>query len=387
MSAAVSRNEKSKGDKQSSKNEQQSSENEQQNVKNVRKSRSEDYGNLLGSDRVRNICLIILTVLALGGVSFLLRNVLLPFVLAVFLTFVLNPVVRIMMKRLRLPRILAILITIVLSLIILIGLATFVSSSFLQLTHESSQFGRNLQSALQRVFSHPLAQQYGFSREVAMDTIAPKIAEGAGQLASVLVSGMFTLFSQGIIVTIYVVFLMFSSNTKEIDPNAELRVWDKIRLSIESYIFLKTVLSGFMAALTWVILAAIGVKMAAVVALLAFAFNFIPNVGPIAATLTPIPIMLLSGQSSFTEMLLAVLLPGLIHFVVGHLVEPKVMGSSLELDPVVILLGLMLAELMWGPVGMLLAMPLMVVARILLDQTSETRPLVNLLAGRLPGSD
>ena len=111
--------------------------------------------------------------------------------------------------------------------------------------------------------------------------------------------------------------------------------------------------------------------MAAVIALLAFAFNFIPNVGPIVATLTPVPIMLLSGQSSFGEMLLAVLLPGLIHFVVGHLVEPKVMGSSLELDPVVILLGLMLAELMWGPVGMLLAMPLMVVARILLDQTAE----------------
>ncbi|MBQ7568317.1 AI-2E family transporter, partial [bacterium] len=134
-------------------------------------------------------------------------------------------------------------------------------------------------------------------------------------------------------------------------------------------------------------LAAIGVKMAAVIALLAFAFNFVPNVGPIVATLTPVPVMLLSGQSSITELLLAVLLPGLIHFVVGHLVEPKVMGSNLELDPVVILLGLMLAELMWGPVGMLLAMPLMVVARILLDQTAETRPLVNLLSGRLPGSD
>lgn len=350
-------------------------------------SRSAEYSNILGSARVRNICLIILTVLALGGVSYLLRNVLLPFVLAVFLMFVLNPVVRIMMKRLRMPRVLAILITICLSLIILIGLATFVSSSFLQLANESPQFGQNLQSLLQRVFSHPLAEQYGVSRAVAMNTIAPKIAEGAGQLASVLVSGMFMLFSQGIIVTIYVVFLMFSSNKKEEKSEAQHSVWNKIRLSIESYIFLKTVLSGFMAALTWVILAAIGVKMAAVVALLAFAFNFVPNVGPIAATLTPIPIMLLSGQSSVTEILLAVLLPGIIHFVVGHLVEPKVMGSSLELDPVVILLGLMLAELMWGPVGMLLAMPLMVVARILLDQTAETRPLVNLLAGKFPGSE
>ncbi|MDO5297033.1 MAG: AI-2E family transporter [bacterium] len=350
-------------------------------------SRSEEYSNILGSARVRNICLIILTVLALGGVSYLLRNVLLPFVLAVFLMFVLNPVVRIMMKRLRMPRVLAILITICLSLIILIGLATFVSSSFLQLANESPQFGQNLQSLLQRIFSHPLAEQYGVSRAVAMNTIAPKIAEGAGQLASVLVSGMFMLFSQGIIVTIYVVFLMFSSNKKEEKAEAQHSVWNKIRLSIESYIFLKTVLSGFMAALTWIILAAIGVKMAAVVALLAFAFNFVPNVGPIAATLTPVPIMLLSGQSSVTEILLAVLLPGIIHFVVGHLVEPKVMGSSLELDPVVILLGLMLAELMWGPVGMLLAMPLMVVARILLDQTAETRPLVNLLAGKFPGSE
>ncbi|MBQ7568524.1 AI-2E family transporter, partial [bacterium] len=209
------------------------SESQKKSAGQQRPSRTEEYGSLLGSDRVRNICLIILAVLALGGVSYLLRNVLLPFVLAVFLTFVLNPVVRAMINRLRVPRILAILITIVVSLILLVGLATFVSSSFLQLTHESSHFGQNLNSLLQRIFSHPLAQQYGFSREVAMDTIAPRIAEGAGQLASVLVSGMFTLFSQGIIVTIYVVFLMFSSNFKEIDPNAEQSVWDKISRSIE----------------------------------------------------------------------------------------------------------------------------------------------------------
>ena len=205
-------------------------------------------------------------------------------------------------------------------------------------------------------------------------------------MASVLVSGIFSLISNGVVVAIYMMFLLFGSK-QDIDPDNHNSLWDRIRLSIESYISLKTVLSGFMAALTWLILASLGVKMAAVIALLAFAFNFVPNVGPIAATLVPVPIMLLSGQSDLTELTLAVALPGIIHFVVGHLLEPKLMGSSLDLDPVVILLGLMLAELMWGPVGMLLAMPLLVVARLLLAETAGARPLVDLLSGKFPGDD
>lgn len=341
---------------------------------------------LSGNSRIQTICFFILTVVALGVMAFVLRDVLIPFVFSVFLTFVLNPVVRLFIYRLRFPRVLAILVTIFLSLCLLVGLASFLSTSILQLTNETGNFSANISNLIDNVFDNEYVREYGINKEATMEAAGVKLADGAGQVISVLVGGVFSLCSNTVVVAIYLMFLLFGSNHDQVDVKSK-SVWAQISHSVESYIFIKTVLSGFMAALTWLILASLGVKMASVIALMAFACNFIPNIGPIVASLSPIPIMLLSGQSDIVDLALAVALPGLIHFVVGHLLEPKLMGKSLDLDPVVILLGLMLFEVLWGPVGMLLAMPLMVVARILLDQTDFTRPLVDVMSGKLPGTE
>jgi len=93
--------------------------------------------------------------------------------------------------------------------------------------------------------------------------------------------------------------------------------------------------------------------------------------------------VLVSPQISAPYAILAVLLPFLIHFVIGNFIDPMLMGDSLDLHPVSVLLSLMIWGAIWGVVGMLLAVPLTASLKMLLERTELTAPVAEALAGRL----
>ena len=111
-----------------------------------------------------------------------------------------------------------------------------------------------------------------------------------------------------------------------------------------------------------------------------FLLNFIPNIGSAVAMLLPVPVVLLTGEISVTTKIVALGLPALVQFLVGNVLEPKWMGSSLDLNPIVILLALIFWGVLWGPVGMLLSVPITAVLKILLQRLPYTRPVADLLA-------
>lgn len=83
------------------------------------------------------------------------------------------------------------------------------------------------------------------------------------------------------------------------------------------------------------------------------------------------------------QILLAVLLPTLVHVVVGQGIEPKVMGDSLELHPITVMLCLIFWGMLWGIPGMLLAAPITAAFKIFFESMDTTRPLAKMLAGNL----
>ena len=133
-------------------------------------------------------------------------------------------------------------------------------------------------------------------------------------------------------------------------------------------------------------LAAFKLELAAVFGMLAFLLNFIPSIGSIVATLLPIPIAIAQFQNPWL-IGLVVAIPGIIQIGIGNVIEPKMMGSGLNLRPVVILLALSFWGLIWGPVGMFLSVPMTAMIRIVLMQIETLRPLGMLMAGQLPESN
>ena len=165
-------------------------------------------------------------------------------------------------------------------------------------------------------------------------------------------------------------------------------VLDRIDRDIRIYIRIKTTLAVATAAFAYIVMASVGVDFAAFWAVMVFFFYYIPTVGSILAIAAP-AILTLVQFDNLTPFLVVLFVFGTIQIVTANVVEPTIMGRSLNLSPLVVIVSLVVWGTIWGVVGMFLCVPIMVVALIVLAQFETTRPLAVLLSadGKIPESE
>lgn len=150
---------------------------------------------------------------------------------------------------------------------------------------------------------------------------------------------------------------------------------------VRQYITVKTVTNLIVAAVSYFIMALIGVDFAGFWALLIFAFNFIPIVGAVSAISLPVILLLVQPEGGGVQKaLLALALLVGAEQTMSSAVEPRLIGKSLNLSPLVILLSLAIWGTLWGFAGLLLAVPITVTIMIILTQFESTRPISILLS-------
>lgn len=331
--------------------------------------------------RIQTICLMILAAVATGFVLFWFRNVLIPFVLAVFLANALSPLVDLQATRLRFPRALAVLSTLLLGVALLAVVATVVSVSVRELTENAGVYQQQIELLVERVLASSFVERLDLGDQTtpeALRSLVP-IQEFRPMLVGTT-NAILDLLGKGFIVLIFLLFLLLGEATPTVGTRAD------IQQKVRRYIVVQGVLSLATGALVGGILMSLDVPLAMVFGLCAFLLNFIPNIGSVIATLLPLPVVLVSPEVSPTVAVLAIVLPSLVQLTIGNVISPKVMGDSLDLHPVTILLGLMIWGAVWGVVGMLLATPMTAVMRMLFQRMEQTQPLAELLAGRPGGS-
>jgi AI-2 transport protein TqsA len=201
----------------------------------------------------------------------------------------------------------------------------------------------------------------------------------AGTVADVL--------TQSLIVGVYLLFVLLGAAhlpqriQSGFDPARSeqlLAMLARINVAIASYLRAK-VLAGLILALpATIILWAFGVKSALFWGVLTFMFSFIPYVGSAIAWTGPTALAFLDLEPGWRPIAVAVLL-GADHALSAYLVDPALTGKAVDLSPLVILLALAFWGLCWGLEGMLLAVPLTVVVRIVLDNLPATRPIARLM--------
>ncbi|MFH1747754.1 MAG: AI-2E family transporter [Planctomycetota bacterium] len=335
--------------------------------------------------RTQTICLLILTGLAIAGALYYFRPVIVPFVLAIFLTYCLTPVIDVQMRWLRFPRVVAIASTIVLGCILLGLLGVLVGSAVSQLGERAGDYQARTEQLLRDVTKVLPLERFGLDTndEELSKSLYAAPAKAAADLLAGTVSGLMGVLTNGALVLIFMVFLLMGKGSSAGHVGGVL---SEIEAGTKRYISMMVLISGVLGLLVGVTLAVLGVQFALMFGFLAFLLNFIPNLGPVIATLLPAPIVLLDPEFSLTGKILVIAIPGLWQFVIGNYFQPKLTGQSLDLHPVSVLLALILFGLLWGIVGMFLATPITAVLRILFDKLEYTKPLAGLLAGRLPSS-
>jgi predicted PurR-regulated permease PerM len=147
---------------------------------------------------------------------------------------------------------------------------------------------------------------------------------------------------------------------------------------IQHYMGIKTVISLATGLLIGIWVGVMGVEFAVFWGLVAFVLNFIPNLGSIIAA---VPTTLLAMvQIGVGRALLVALGYLVVNMVIGNFIEPPLLGRRLGLSTLVVVLSLVFWGWVWGPVGMLLSVPLTMVVKILLENTEEFRWVAVLLS-------
>jgi AI-2 transport protein TqsA len=157
-----------------------------------------------------------------------------------------------------------------------------------------------------------------------------------------------------------------------------------INRRIGAYLALKTFLGVVLGVISWIAMRAVGLEFAGLWAVLAALLNYVPYIGSVLAVAFPLLMSVL--QFGNLNGILLVLLPlAVIHFVIGNIVDPYMMGNSLNLSPFAILASMAVWSALWGIPGAFLAVPITVSIIIIFSEFEMTRPVAVLLSknGRL----
>ncbi|MEQ6889918.1 AI-2E family transporter [Halomonas sp. CS7] len=227
----------------------------------------------------------------------------------------------------------------------------------------------------------------GLGLAIDTDRLAELLdAEKFGSWIPALLGEVGNLMMQTIVVALLVIFLLFETlNFRDkisralVNPAPSLRRFSEFSHTLKRYLAVKTLISLATGALIWLACKFLGVEFPLLWAVLAFALNYIPNIGSAIAAVPPVLLLLVSPQGGLVDaMLLSAAYLG-VNFVMGNIIEPRVMGRALGLSTSVAFLSLVVWGWIFGAVGMLLSVVLTMTLKIALDSHPQTRWIAHLL--------
>lgn len=311
------------------------------------------------------------------------KHILVPLVVAIFFWYLINALAegykRVIPARFGKIRLLLAITTFIVAIGFIVQL---VSYNIPKVVEAAPQYQINLMALIDRGVAH-----FEVDKGPIMEQVSQTL--NLRRLASSFASGVADVAGNTIIIIVYLIFLLldqgkFGRKVSRMfpEPEKEKKLRDmigRVYLRIETYLFIKTITSTLTAVLSYFIMAAFGLDFAAFWAVLIFILNYIPNIGSIIATVFPSVLAVVQFDTLYPFFFIAGGITAL-QFLIGSVIEPRFLGNTLNLSPIVILLSLVLWGTIWGVAGMFLCIPLTVILVIAFSEFPKTRPIAVLLS-------
>lgn len=329
---------------------------------------------------LKMVIMLGMMVIILTGIRFA-ADIIVPFVLALFLAVVINPLVQLMV-RCRVPRVLAISLLVGLIVLLAVVLLASLGTSLNELARTLPQYRNYLYEPMQAIA--PWLQRFGFTVSVVElnkyidpNAVMTLVTSLLTQLSNAM-SSIFLLLLTVVFMLLEVPQLPAKLQQLMSRPVEGMGAIQRALDSVSHYLVLKTAISLVTGLVVWGMLVLLDVRFAFMWGLLAFALNYIPNIGSVLAAIPPILQVLVFGGLYDVLVVLAGYL--IINLVFGNILEPRIMGRGLGLSTLVVFLSLIFWGWLLGPVGMLLSVPLTIIVKIALEQTVAGQSIAFLLS-------
>jgi len=339
------------------------------------------------NNNLNNIFLGIIAVFVTGVMLLQLQSVLMPFVTALLLSIIFKPII-IWLREKRIPMVVSLFSVIIVFSLVMLSLAWLVFASADTFIQQLPKYevkiaviADNLESSFILLASrfHVSVTEVRWTDALNMESMTTAITTGLGSFFSFLTSTF--------MVVLFMLFMLASSGelSKKVRGAFPEHVADRLAVVIKvidskvrKYLVTKTLISLGTGLLTWLALLLLGVDFPLVFGFIAFILNYIPNVGSTVAVLFPFSLTLLQFETAAVP-LLVILGLGSIQMIMGNVLEPKIMGYSLDLSPLLILVALIFWGWLWGIWGMVLAVPLTATIKIIFENLDSLKPIAKLM--------
>ena len=216
-------------------------------------------------------------------------------------------------------------------------------------------------------------------RVFSLDLVDPNRLLG---LAAGFLSGLGQVLSQALLLILIVAFFLAERGIRDhtFQPGGTVA---RVARDVRQYLVI-TALTGLgFAIVVYFLMLAVGTDLPLVWAVLAFIMNYVPNVGILLAVIPPVILTLLELGWQRALIVLAGFL--VLNFVVDNLIKPRFMQSGLDVPPLVGLLSLVIWAYLLGPIGAILALPLTIAVRRVLQDADVAVPGLGFESPASPG--
>lgn len=322
-------------------------------------------------------------------------SIFIPFSVALLIWFLINAAAgglqKLKIGNFQLPRAIAIVLALFVTFNLSMLALDLVVSNISALSSRAPEFQQSLNPLIDKA-----ADFFGMTNADLLNKILDQL--GLERLLTRVLSATASFSSQIGTISIYIIFLLIEQQffqlklraliKDEIKRNRVEALLDAISKDIQAYMLIMTFISLITAVLSYIAMTYIGLEHAEFWAFIIFILNFIPTVGSILSTAFPTLFALVQFQD-FAGPLKVFILVGLIQFLIGNFLQPRLAGKTLLMSQLVVVLALFVWGAIWGIVGMFLAVPIMAILMIILANFELTRPAAILMSqdGRLKQPD
>lgn len=325
---------------------------------------------------------VVLAVVACGAALYWLRDILTPLALAVFLAVMVDGFARVLSRHTPLRDRASVPVAVVLSILLFGGAAWVIADQATGFAGELAAYQEKLNGLIGQV-----AGMLGLRSPPTLDQLYRSL--DPSQYLGVVAKRLQNFAADSVFVLVYLGFILASRRgfrrklvamfpTKD-ERDYAVGVFGQIRDGVERYLWVQTVTGLMIAAGSLAIMLIVGLDNAVFWALLIFLASYIPVVGGLVGIALP-PVFALVQFGGWWQALVLLVVLQVLQFIVGNVVQPRMQGDSLNIDPVVVLLSLAFWGLIWGLPGMFLSTPLTVGLMIIMAQFPATRRLAILLS-------